>query len=124
MRKQGGLVVNFNQCDQGFAGGQLVVKMRRIKVKGVPAEMLRKAASMGVVKINIDTDTQWAYWDGVRAFEAKNHDYLQGQIGNPEGDDKPNKKFYDPRNWVRKGEETLIARLQVAFEDLNAIDSL
>jgi fructose-bisphosphate aldolase class II len=74
--------------------------------------------------MNIDTDTQWAYWDGVRVFEASNHDYLQGQIGNPDGDEKPNKKFYDPRVWVRKGEESLIARLKLAFEDLNAIDSL
>ena len=77
-----------------------------------------------LLKMNIDTDTQWAYWDGVRAFEAANHDYLQGQIGNPEGDEKPNKKFYDPRAWVRKGEESVIARLQVAFDDLNAIDSI
>ena len=72
--------------------------------------------------MNIDTDTQWAYWDGVRAFEAANHDYLQGQIGNPEGDEKPNKKYYDPRVWLRKAEESMIARLKQAFEDLNAID--
>ena len=85
---------------------------------------IREAISYGVIKMNIDTDTQWAYWDGVRAFEAANHDYLQGQIGNPEGEDKPNKKFYDPRVWVRKGEESMIARLQVAFEDLNAINSI
>ena len=89
---------------------------------GSSHEEIREALSYGVVKMNIDTDTQWAYWDGVRAFEAANHDYLQGQIGNPEGDDKPNKKFYDPRVWVRKAEEAMIARLQVAFEDLNAID--
>ncbi|MCX6220561.1 MAG: class II fructose-bisphosphate aldolase [Bacteroidia bacterium] len=85
---------------------------------------IREAISYGVIKMNIDTDTQWAYWDGIRQFEAKNHDYLQGQIGNPEGADKPNKKYYDPRVWIRKGEETLIARLQVAFDDLNAINSL
>ena len=91
---------------------------------GSSAAEIKEAISYGVIKMNIDTDTQWAYWDGVRAFEAANHDYLQGQIGNPEGADKPNKKFYDPRNWVRKGEESLIARLKVAFEDLNAIDSL
>ncbi|MCE4563932.1 class II fructose-bisphosphate aldolase [Maribellus sp. CM-23] len=89
---------------------------------GSSHEEIREALSYGVVKMNIDTDTQWAYWDGVRAFEAASHDYLQGQIGNPEGDDKPNKKFYDPRVWVRKAEEAMIARLQVAFEDLNAID--
>ncbi|HEY5510014.1 MAG TPA: class II fructose-bisphosphate aldolase [Prolixibacteraceae bacterium] len=85
---------------------------------------IREAIGYGVVKMNIDTDTQWAYWDGIRLFEAKNHDYLQGQIGNPEGADKPNKKFYDPRVWVRKAEETLIARLKIAFEDLNAINSI
>ncbi|NQU52451.1 MAG: class II fructose-bisphosphate aldolase [Bacteroidetes bacterium] len=91
---------------------------------GSSLEEIREAIGYGVIKMNIDTDTQWAYWDGVRAFEAANRDYLQGQIGNPEGEEKPNKKYYDPRNWVRKGEETLIARLQVAFADLNAIDSL
>jgi len=85
---------------------------------------IREAIQYGVIKMNIDTDTQWAYWDGIRKFEAASHDYLQGQIGNPEGDDKPNKKFYDPRVWIRKGEETLIARLQIAFDDLNAINSL
>ncbi len=91
---------------------------------GSSAAEIEEAISYGVIKMNIDTDTQWAYWDGVRAFEAANHDYLQGQIGNPDGADKPNKKFYDPRNWIRKGEESLIARLKIAFEDLNAIDSL
>ena len=91
---------------------------------GSTHEEIREAISYGVVKMNIDTDTQWAYWDGVRGFEAKNHDYLQGQIGNPEGAEKPNKKFYDPRVWLRKGEESLIARLQVAFQDLNAINSI
>lgn len=91
---------------------------------GSSHEEIREAISYGVIKMNIDTDTQWAYWDGIRQFDAANHDYLQGQIGNPEGADKPNKKFYDPRVWVRKGEESLIARLKVAFEDLNAINSL
>lgn len=91
---------------------------------GSTHEEIREAISYGVIKMNIDTDTQWAYWDGVRAFEAKNRGYLQGQIGNPEGEEKPNKKYYDPRVWLRKGEESLIARLQVAFEDLNAINSL
>lgn len=91
---------------------------------GSSHEEIREAISYGVIKMNIDTDTQWAYWDGVRGFEAKNHDYLQGQIGNPEGAEKPNKKYYDPRVWLRKGEDALIARLQIAFEDLNAINSL
>jgi fructose-bisphosphate aldolase class II len=88
---------------------------------GSTKEEISEAISYGVIKMNIDTDTQWAFWDGVRQFEAKNRDYLQGQIGNPEGDDKPNKKYYDPRKWLRKGEESMVERLQVAFEDLNAI---
>jgi fructose-bisphosphate aldolase, class II len=91
---------------------------------GSTHEEIREAIQYGVIKMNIDTDTQWAYWDGIRQFEAANHNYLQGQIGNPEGEDKPNKKYYDPRVWIRKGEETLIARLKIAFEDLNAINSL
>ena len=91
---------------------------------GSSHEEIREAIQYGVIKMNIDTDTQWAYWDGIRKFEAANHDYLQGQIGNPEGEDKPNKKYYDPRVWIRKAEETLIARLQIAFEDLNAINSI
>ncbi|WP_159523131.1 class II fructose-bisphosphate aldolase [Sunxiuqinia indica] len=82
---------------------------------------IREAISYGVIKMNIDTDTQWAYWDGVREFEAANRPYLQAQIGNPEGEEKPNKKYYDPRVWLRKGEEAEIARLKSAFEDLNCI---
>ncbi len=91
---------------------------------GSSHEEIREAISYGVIKMNIDTDTQWAYWDGIRSFEAANRPYLQGQIGNPDGAEKPNKKFYDPRVWLRKGEESLIARLKIAFEDLNAIDSI
>ena len=72
--------------------------------------------------MNIDTDTQWATWDGIRKYEAQNRAYLQGQIGNPEGTDKPNKKYYDPRVWLRKGQETMIERLKIAFNDLNNID--
>ena len=72
--------------------------------------------------MNIDTDMQWAYWDGIRAYEAKNHDYLQGQIGNPEGDEKPNKKFYDPRAWLREAEKSMIERLKIGFEDLRCLD--
>jgi fructose-bisphosphate aldolase class II len=91
---------------------------------GSSLEDIREAISYGVIKMNIDTDTQWAYWDGVRKFEAEKHAYLQGQIGNPDGDDIPNKKFYDPRVWIRKAEESMIARLQQAFSDLNAVNSL
>jgi fructose-bisphosphate aldolase class II len=89
---------------------------------GSTHDEIREAISYGVIKMNIDTDTQWAYWDGVRMYEAKNRAYLQGQIGNPEGDDKPNKKFYDPRVWLRAGEVTMVERLLKAFEDLNCIN--
>jgi len=89
---------------------------------GSSREEIREAISYGVIKMNIDTDTQWAFWDGVRLYEAKNHDYLQGQIGNPEGEDKPNKKKYDPRVWLREGEKAMAARLKIAFEDLNCLD--
>ena len=83
---------------------------------------IREALTYGVVKMNIDTDTQWAFWDGVRKYEAANHDYLQGQIGNPEGEDKPNKKKYDPRVWLREGEKGMVDRLKISYEDLNCID--
>jgi fructose-bisphosphate aldolase, class II len=89
---------------------------------GSSREEIREAIEYGAVKMNIDTDLQWAYWDGVRAYEAAKHDYLQGQIGNPEGEDKPNKNVYDPRKWVRAGEKTFVDRLKLAFEDLNCID--
>jgi len=89
---------------------------------GSSLEEIREAIDYGVIKMNIDTDTQWAYWNGVRKFEAGNHDYLQGQIGNPNGEDKPNKKFYDPRKWIREAEVSMINRLKQAFADLNAID--
>ena len=89
---------------------------------GSTREEIREAISYGVIKMNIDTDTQWAYWEGVKNYYQKNEGYLQGQIGNPEGDDKPNKKYYDPRVWLRKGEETMAARLKHAFEDLNALN--
>jgi fructose-bisphosphate aldolase class II len=82
---------------------------------------IREAISYGVVKMNIDTDTQWAFWDGVRKYEFANRLYLQGQIGNPEGADKPNKKKYDPRVWLREGEKSIKARLVEAYKDLNCI---
>jgi len=91
---------------------------------GSTLEEIREAIGYGVIKMNIDTDTQWAFWDGVREFVATNHDYLQGQIGNPEGDDKPNKKYYDPRVWLRAGQETLVSRLEKAYSDLNCINKL
>jgi fructose-bisphosphate aldolase class II len=91
---------------------------------GSTLEEIREAISYGVIKMNIDTDLQWAFWDGIRAYYKKNEGYLQGQIGNPEGDDKPNKKYYDPRAWLRKGEESFKARLKQAFADLNNLGTL
>ncbi|MBU6341968.1 MAG: class II fructose-bisphosphate aldolase [Bacteroidetes bacterium] len=88
---------------------------------GSSQEEIREAISYGAVKMNIDTDMQWAFWDGVRGYYEAKKGYLQGQIGNPEGADKPNKKFYDPRVWLREGEKTFVARLKQAFEDLNCI---
>jgi fructose-bisphosphate aldolase class II len=82
---------------------------------------IREAISYGVIKMNIDTDMQWAMWEGVRNFYEEKKAYLQGQLGNPEGAESPNKKYYDPRVWLRKGEESLVKRLKVAFEDLNCM---
>jgi fructose-bisphosphate aldolase class II len=83
---------------------------------------IREAIDYGVIKMNIDTDMQWAYWEGIKNFYEDKKAYLQGQLGNPEGADSPNKKFYDPRVWQRKGEESFVKRLKVAFEDLNNIN--
>ncbi len=89
---------------------------------GSSREQIREAIGYGVIKMNLDTDTQWAFWDGVHGFYKENKDYLQSQLGNPEGDDKPNKKFYDPRSWLREGENALVERLTRSFEDLNCIN--
>ncbi len=83
---------------------------------------IREAIGYGAVKMNIDTDMQWAFWDGIKNYYKKNEGYLQGQIGNPDGDDKPNKKFYDPRAWLRAAEQTFVERLKQAFDDLNCIN--
>ena len=85
---------------------------------GSAADDITTAVKNGVVKVNIDTDTQWAYWDGLRSYEHENRDCLQGQIGNPEGKDKPNKSKYDPRKFVRAAEESMCARVITAFEKL------
>lgn len=89
---------------------------------GSEKEKIAEAISYGVIKMNIDTDLQWAYWDGIRKFYIAKQGYLQGQIGNPEGEDAPNKKYYDPRVWLRKGEESVVERLKEAFADLNALN--
>ncbi|WP_409422399.1 class II fructose-bisphosphate aldolase [Pseudaeromonas sp. ZJS20] len=91
---------------------------------GSTAAEIEESVGYGVVKMNIDTDTQWACWEGILGYYKDKEAYLQGQLGNPEGVDSPNKKYYDPRVWLRKGQESMIARLQLAFKELNAIDVL
>jgi fructose-bisphosphate aldolase, class II len=89
---------------------------------GSTQEEIREAISYGAIKMNIDTDMQWAFWEGIKDFYKSKEGYLQSQIGNPEGADSPNKKYYDPRVWLRKAEENFVKRLTNAFEDLNCID--
>ncbi|MBB6680682.1 class II fructose-bisphosphate aldolase [Aequorivita sp. 609] len=103
----------YNPIDFVFHGGS-----------GSSLEEIREAISYGVVKMNIDTDMQFAFTEGVREYFVKNLDYLKTQIGNPEGDDLPNKKYYDPRKWLREGELTFKKRLEQAFEDLNNVNTL
>ena len=88
---------------------------------GSSREEIREAISYGAIKMNIDTDMQYAFLGGVRDYVLGKQSYLMSQIGNPEGDDKPNKKFYDPRVWLREGEKTFVHRLKQAFEDLNCV---
>nr|WP_288931681.1 class II fructose-bisphosphate aldolase [uncultured Allomuricauda sp.] len=105
--------VEHNHIDFVFHGGS-----------GSTLEEIREAIGYGVIKMNIDTDLQYAFLEGVRDYIQGKADYLQTQIGNPDGDDQPNKKFYDPRVWLREGEKTFIARLKKAFEDLNNVNTL
>lgn len=102
-----------NSLDFVFHGGS-----------GSSAEEIKEAVGYGVVKMNIDTDTQWATWEGILNYYKKNEGYLQGQLGNPEGDDKPNKKYYDPRALLRAAQSTMIVRLEQAFKELNCVDVL
>ncbi|HTJ13466.1 MAG TPA: class II fructose-bisphosphate aldolase [Dinghuibacter sp.] len=88
---------------------------------GSPKHQITETLDYGVIKMNIDTDMQWAFWEGVLHYYQKNEGYLQSQLGNPDGADKPNKKYYDPRVWLRKGEENFVKRLEEAFADLNCI---
>merc|ERR1711931_441558 len=90
---------------------------------GSTPEEIQEAVKNGVIKMNIDTDTQWAYWEGLKNFYKKNEGYLQTQVGNPDGEDKPNKKFYDPRVWIRASEESMIARAKESFKALNSAGS-
>ncbi|GAA4812817.1 class II fructose-bisphosphate aldolase [Litoribaculum gwangyangense] len=105
--------VEHNHIDFVFHGGS-----------GSTVEEIREGISYGVIKMNIDTDLQYAFMSGIRDYMSDKKDYLQGQIGNPEGEDSPNKKYYDPRVWLREGEKTFVARLKKAFEDLNNVNTL
>ena len=105
--------VGHNHIDFVFHGGS-----------GSTVEEIREAIGYGVIKMNIDTDMQYAFTSGVRDYILEKQDYLQSQIGNPDGDDVPNKKYYDPRVWLRKGENTFVERLKKAFEDLNNVNTL
>ncbi|PRX44846.1 class II fructose-bisphosphate aldolase [Salegentibacter salegens] len=105
--------VEENHIDFVFHGGS-----------GSTVEEIREGISYGVIKMNIDTDLQYAYLEGIRDYMGSKKDYLATQIGNPDGDDVPNKKYYDPRKWVREGELTFKARLKKAFEDLNNVNTL
>ena len=102
-----------NHIDFVFHGGS-----------GSSLEEIREAISYGVIKMNIDTDLQYAYMTGIRDYFSKNDDYLKSQIGNPDGEDVPNKKYYDPRKWVREAELTFVERLKKAFVDLNNVNTL
>ena len=91
---------------------------------GSTIEEIREAIDYGAIKMNIDTDMQFAFMTGIRDYFNTNSEYLKSQIGNPDGSDIPNKKYYDPRVWLRKAEESFINRLNRAFEDLNNINTL
>ncbi|CAI8284159.1 MAG: class II fructose-bisphosphate aldolase [Flavobacteriaceae bacterium] len=91
---------------------------------GSTVEEIREGISYGVIKMNIDTDMQYAYMEGARDYFNENSEYLKAQIGNPDGGDVPNKKYYDPRKWVRKAEATFVERLKKAFKDLNNVNTL
>ncbi|WP_242091797.1 class II fructose-bisphosphate aldolase [Aestuariivivens sediminicola] len=105
--------VEHNHIDFVFHGGS-----------GSTVEEIREGISYGVIKMNIDTDLQYAFMSGIRDYMNSKTDYLQSQIGNPEGEDAPNKKYYDPRVWLREGEKTFVSRLKKAFEDLNNVNTL
>lgn len=105
--------VEHNHIDFVFHGGS-----------GSTVEEIREGISYGVIKMNIDTDLQYAFMSGIRDYMGEKKDYLKSQIGNPDGDDAPNKKFYDPRVWLREGEKTFVTRLKKAFEDLNNVNTL
>ncbi|WP_031526817.1 class II fructose-bisphosphate aldolase [Dyadobacter crusticola] len=113
-----------NYIQEKFGTAELPVNFVFHGGSGSSREEIREAIEYGAIKMNIDTDMQWSTWEGVLKYYKENEGFLQTQLGNPNGPDSPNKKYYDPRVWLRKGEESMIARLKVAFEDLNCINQL
>lgn len=107
-----------------FSTGPLPVNFVFHGGSGSSRAEIREAIQYGAVKMNIDTDVQWSTWEGILQYYKSKEGYLQTQLGSPDGPDSPNKKYYDPRVWLRKGEETMVARLKTAFEDLNCINRL
>lgn len=107
-----------------FGTGDLPVNFVFHGGSGSTRAEIREAIDYGAIKMNIDTDMQWSTWEGILKYYQANEAYLQTQLGNPDGADVPNKKYYDPRVWLRKGEQNMIERLKVAFEDLNCINRL
>lgn len=105
-----------------FGTGDLPVNFVFHGGSGSTREEIREAIQYGAIKMNIDTDMQWSTWEGILKYYKDKEGYLQSQLGNPEGADSPNKKYYDPRVWLRKGEESMVARLKTAFEDLDCIN--
>ena len=113
--------VAYAYTELGKVGNLFTVAAAFGNVHGV-YNQIREAIGYGAIKMNLDTDLQWAFWEGVLGYYKKNEAYLQTQLGNPEGAEKPNKKYYDPRVWLRKGEESFIKRLEQSFDDLNCIN--
>jgi fructose-bisphosphate aldolase class II len=113
-----------NYIQEKFNTGALPVNFVFHGGSGSSREEIREAIEYGAIKMNIDTDMQWSTWEGILKYYKEKEGYLQSQLGNPDGPDSPNKKFYDPRVWLRRGEESMIQRLKLAFEDLNCINQL
>ena len=107
-----------------YATGPLPVNFVFHGGSGSSREEIREAIQYGAIKMNLDTDMQWAMWEGILNYYKSKEGYLQTQLGSPDGADSPNKKYYDPRVWLRKGEESMVQRLKIAFEDLNCINRL
>lgn len=113
-----------NHIQEKFGTGPLPVNFVFHGGSGSSRAEIREAIEYGAIKMNIDTDMQWSTWEGILKYYKAKEGYLQTQLGNPDGSDVPNKKYYDPRVWLRKGEESMVERLKEAFEDLNCLNRL